>query len=247
MTSQNSENRAMLRRQLARLISYRGRAKVREILGVDDGMLTSLLDGSLDWPADARERFDRAWELMVSLGAPEEVNKEANKEVNKEMNEEMRRQENRPADDRHLFLAAQDQESYGTTYVASPYGHSDRVVLKARVRAAQTVAADMVRNGIAAFSPVHYTHALLEATGAAPPDGWYAFDLHFLEHAAKMVILELPGWEESRGIMIEKAFAHGRRIPVQHMGFPEIIRMLDVETRIVLEQDARDREWEGRK
>ena len=59
-------------RQLARLISYQGRAKVREILGVDDGMLTSLLDGSLDWPADARERFDRAWGLMVMLGAPEE-------------------------------------------------------------------------------------------------------------------------------------------------------------------------------
>ena len=35
-------------------------------------MLTSLLDGSLDWPADARERFDRAWDLMVMLGAPEE-------------------------------------------------------------------------------------------------------------------------------------------------------------------------------
>ena len=67
-----ADDGARARRQLARLISYRGRAKVREILGVDDGMLTSLLDGSLDWPADARERFDRAWDLMVMLGAPEE-------------------------------------------------------------------------------------------------------------------------------------------------------------------------------
>ena len=67
-----ADDGARARRQLARLISYRGRAKVREILGVDDGMLTSLLDGSLDWPADARERFDRAWGLMVMLGAPEE-------------------------------------------------------------------------------------------------------------------------------------------------------------------------------
>ena len=67
-----ADDGARARRQLARLISYQGRAKVREILGVDDGMLTSLLDGSLDWPADARERFDRAWGLMVMLGAPEE-------------------------------------------------------------------------------------------------------------------------------------------------------------------------------
>ena len=67
-----ADDGARARRQLARLISYRGRAIAREILGVDDGMLTSLLDGSLDWPADARERFDRAWDLMVSVGAAEE-------------------------------------------------------------------------------------------------------------------------------------------------------------------------------
>ena len=65
----DDETRAVTRRQLDRLISYQGRAKVREILGVDDGMLTSLLDGSLDWPADARERFDRAWGLMVHAGS----------------------------------------------------------------------------------------------------------------------------------------------------------------------------------
>ena len=67
-----ADDGARARRQLARLISYQGRAKVREILGVDEDTLTSLLDGSLDWPADARERFDRAWGLMVMLGAPEE-------------------------------------------------------------------------------------------------------------------------------------------------------------------------------
>ena len=67
-----ADDGARARRQLARLISYQGRAKVREILGVDDGMLTGLLGCSLDWPADARERFDRAWGLMVMLGAPEE-------------------------------------------------------------------------------------------------------------------------------------------------------------------------------
>ena len=67
-----ADDGARARRQLDRLISYQGRAKVREILGVDEDTLTSLLDGSLDWPADARERFDRAWGLMVMLGAPEE-------------------------------------------------------------------------------------------------------------------------------------------------------------------------------
>ena len=60
------------RRRLERLVSYQGRARVREVLGVDDATLTSLLDRSLDWPADAREKFDRAWGLMELLGAPAE-------------------------------------------------------------------------------------------------------------------------------------------------------------------------------
>ena len=82
----DDETRAVTRRQLDRLISYRGRGKVLEILGVGEGMLAGLLDGSLDWPADARERFERAWRMMEQLrslveapdetpesGAPDEV------------------------------------------------------------------------------------------------------------------------------------------------------------------------------
>ena len=67
---------ALARRRLDRLISYRGRGKVLEILVVDDVTLTGLLDGSLDWPADAREKFDRVWSMLVSVGAAEEVSDE---------------------------------------------------------------------------------------------------------------------------------------------------------------------------
>ena len=65
--------RAGDRRQLGRLVEFRGRARVLEILGVDDDTLTGLLDGRLEWPADAREKFDRAWRMMEQLGAPAEV------------------------------------------------------------------------------------------------------------------------------------------------------------------------------
>ena len=61
------------RRQLDRLVAFRGRGRVREILGVDDGTLTGLLDGTLDWPTDARGKFDRAWRMMELLGAPAEA------------------------------------------------------------------------------------------------------------------------------------------------------------------------------
>ena len=70
----------------------------------------------------------------------------------------------------------------------------------------------------------------METCGARPRSGWYEFDLHFLQHARKMIILKLPGWEESRGILIEKGFAHARQIPVSHMELDQITPLLDQET-----------------
>ena len=77
----DDETRAVTRRQLDRLISYRGRGKVLEILGVGEGMLAGLLDGSLDWPADARERFERAWRMMEQLRSLVEAPDETPDEV----------------------------------------------------------------------------------------------------------------------------------------------------------------------
>ena len=67
---------ARSRRQLAKLIQFQGRARVMEALGVDDDTLAGLLDGSLDWPADAREKFNRAWSVLELLGATVEESDE---------------------------------------------------------------------------------------------------------------------------------------------------------------------------
>ena len=53
---------------LATLVSYRGRDRVREILAVDDATLDGLLDGSADWPPDAWERCQQALETLRTLG-----------------------------------------------------------------------------------------------------------------------------------------------------------------------------------
>ena len=144
--------------------------------------------------------------------------------------------------DRQLFMESEDAPGEDEmVYIASPYTHSDAAIVRARVKAARAVAADTAGHGKTAFSPVLYTHTLLEAAGAIPPSGWYEFDLCFLEKAKEMVILELPGWEDSQGIMIEKAFAHGRRIPVVHVKLDQIRDLLDPETLGLMEQDARDR------
>ena len=85
------------------------------------------------------------------------------------------------------------------------------------------------------FSPVVYSVVLQEQDNFSPPEGWYDFDLNFLAVAGGLTILEIPGWEHSRGILIELGFARGRGLPVRRMEWPEIRRLLDPETIRVLE------------
>ena len=60
-------------RRLDRLVSYQGRSRVREVLGIDDATLTGLLEGSLAWLPGPRERFERAWGVLDQLGVSAEV------------------------------------------------------------------------------------------------------------------------------------------------------------------------------
>ena len=51
-----------------------------------------------------------------------------------------------------------------------------------------------------------------------------------------MIILEIPGWKESRGILIETAYAQGREMPIEKVKWEEIRSHLDSETVELLEQ-----------
>ena len=120
-------------------------------------------------------------------------------------------------------------------YAASPYWHLRREVRRARATAAAAAVLEMIRHNEAVFSPVVYSAVLQEKDDFSPPEGWYDFDLNFLAVAAGMTILEIPGWEHSRGILIELGFAHAQKLPIRRMEWPKIRKLLDPETIRVLE------------
>ena len=59
--------------QLEVLISYRGRDRVRAILGVDDVTLDALLSSSVDWPGEAWGQFQATLDNLRRVGHPVEV------------------------------------------------------------------------------------------------------------------------------------------------------------------------------
>ena len=105
-------------------------------------------------------------------------------------------------------------------YLASPYAHASASVREARLEAVRYVCGEMVNQGKTIMSPLVYLGELAYK-GVHPPQGWYAFDLQLLARCDELVVLQLPGWEDSRGVLVEIAGAQTRGIPVRLMSLEE--------------------------
>ena len=101
-------------------------------------------------------------------------------------------------------------------YLASPYSSPDVYIREERFREACRYAAKLMAEGHNVFSPIAHSHPVsLHMDNSMDHDFWLKQDLSFLERwADKMVVLCLPGWDESRGIAVEQFRAIELGIPV---------------------------------
>ena len=103
-------------------------------------------------------------------------------------------------------------------YLASPYSHTDPNVTHRRFQAAAKAAAKLMREGYIVFSPIAHSHPVSHFLGnGLDHDFWLRQDLEFLKIAKKVVVLMLPGWQESRGVGAEVRIAGELGIPVEYM------------------------------
>jgi hypothetical protein len=116
-------------------------------------------------------------------------------------------------------------------YLASPYSHPEEAVREARFVDACMAAGALMAAGLHVFSPIAHTHPI--AVRCDLPTGWdfwEAQDTAYLNACAGVIVLMLPGWIDSKGIMGEVAIANARGIPVRHyslddvLAAPELIR-----------------------
>ena len=120
------------------------------------------------------------------------------------------------------FLALEylDYVNPSLIYLASPYAHPSGSVREARLEAVRHVCGKMVDEGKIVMSPLVYLGELAYK-GVHPPQGWYAFDLQLLARCDELLVLQLPGWKDSKGVMVEIAGAQTRNIPISLMSLEE--------------------------
>ncbi len=120
------------------------------------------------------------------------------------------------------FLALDYLESLDPTlvYLASPFAHESAEVREVRLEAVRHVCGKMIDQGRIVLSPLVYAGELAQR-GFHAPQGWYAWDLQFLARSDELVVLQLPGWEHSRGVLVEIAAAQALNLPIQLMSLEE--------------------------
>ena len=105
-------------------------------------------------------------------------------------------------------------------YVASPYTDPSFNVRQARyIRVAEYVVVASKFFGDFVYSPIMYWHyPAYFLNMPQDSDAWELQNLRELQYAKCLLVLEIPGWEESKGVQREIVHARNRNIPVQLSG-----------------------------
>ena len=107
-------------------------------------------------------------------------------------------------------------------YVASPYTHSLSVVRRARAYCASKLAGELMRRVQHdwLFSPIAQGHEVaqhLPNNVAESHEFWMRQCRQALAEAARLYLLPLPGWEDSRGLTWELEYAQSKSLPVVYL------------------------------
>jgi hypothetical protein len=94
-------------------------------------------------------------------------------------------------------------------YLSSPYSDQDQTVREYRhIQARRFVARELLDNNRIIFSPIVHYHELAQAEGLPGSfEFWQPVNRHFIENSETLIVLRLPGWQDSIGVHAEVEIA----------------------------------------
>ena len=111
----------------------------------------------------------------------------------------------------------------GFWYLATPYSEYEAGIEEAFKEAAKIAGERFVKNGIPIFCPIAHGHPM--TTEANIPvdryDIWLPQDQPFMDAAIGLIVVQMPGWKESRGVKYEIDVFTEAGKPVVYMEWDE--------------------------
>lgn len=104
-------------------------------------------------------------------------------------------------------------------YLASPFTNADPRIQESNRIWVSRKAGELIEKGIYVISPIAHNLAVIKETGAMGTgwDKWREHDLAILRKCDKVLVLKLPGWEQSVGVTDEVKIAKELNIPVEYI------------------------------
>ena len=123
-------------------------------------------------------------------------------------------------------------------YLATPFWHEAEKIRLGRVASAIFITRALVRLGQPVFSPIVHSHTLnnpdkLGSFRHLPMtnDEWVDLDLSYIKSCQYMLVAQIEGWKESKGIEREIQFCLMKGIPVAYLT-PEDCTNLEYDERL---------------
>lgn len=114
-------------------------------------------------------------------------------------------------------------------YLASPYSSDNGTTINRRVTATQQATAKLIEQGNLIFSPIVHSHPIADLVSFSPINtakamsGWTAYDEAIIDKCDEVWVLMLDGWDKSRGVSHEIAYAFANKKPMRSVSFPELV------------------------
>lgn len=108
-------------------------------------------------------------------------------------------------------------------YLASPYSHPDPAVREQRYEQVCEATAALIRQGWSVFSPIVHSHNLVKYGLPTEWSFWQRMDSEMLAQCKMVVVLALPGWDESEGVQAETHIARHLDIPIRFATFNSLM------------------------
>ena len=101
-------------------------------------------------------------------------------------------------------------------YLAIPYTDPDEDVMGYRAELSDIVCADLMNQGRVIFAPISSCHHIAKKY-TLPRDWefWKKIDEEFIRASKTLLVIQLPGWENSTGVTAERKIAEDAGIPIE--------------------------------
>jgi len=117
------------------------------------------------------------------------------------------------------------QKSY--IFISAPYSEIPESVVDVNMKIMDAYVTRLLTNKKFCVSLLSMIHPLMRSYNHIPQDGafWYPYSEMLVSKASELHVLELPGYEGSKGIKLEINVAKEYGIPVVYVSMPSLLQL----------------------